>query len=82
MAMRHCTFATTIPVTPAVIPHYDVLVFSLTNLSSTLHTLNISTTGPTTSYVNFDYAIYTYARFANLLVLSVFYFLLFAQLRR
>ncbi|EDR06589.1 uncharacterized protein LACBIDRAFT_328847 [Laccaria bicolor S238N-H82] len=53
-------FATTIPVTPTVIPHYDVLVFSLTNLSSALHTLNISTTGPTTSYVNFDYAIYTY----------------------
>jgi hypothetical protein len=39
---------------------YDVLVFSQTNLSNTLHTLNISTSGPVVPiYVNFDYAIYT-----------------------
>ena len=37
---------------------YRVLVFSKTGLTSTLHTLNISTTGSATAYVNFDYAIY------------------------
>ncbi|EDR06466.1 uncharacterized protein LACBIDRAFT_294668 [Laccaria bicolor S238N-H82] len=42
---------------------YDVLAFSQSNLSNTLHTLFISTSGPGTYgpiYVNFDYAIYTY----------------------
>ena len=40
--------------------HYDVLVFSQTMLSNTLHTLNISTSGPLGPiYVDFDYAIYT-----------------------
>ena len=38
----------------------DVLVFSQTMLSNTLHTLNISTSGPLGPiYVNFDFAIYT-----------------------
>ena len=53
-------FATTIPVLPTLTPQYDVLVFSQTNLSNTLHTLNITTSGPVGPiYVNFDYAIYT-----------------------
>lgn len=40
--------------------HYNVLVFSQTMLSNTLHTLNISTSGPLGPiYVNFDFAIYT-----------------------
>jgi len=40
---------------------YNVLVFSHTNLSNTLHTLNITTAaGPREAiYINFDYAIYT-----------------------
>jgi hypothetical protein len=38
---------------------YETLVFSNTNLPSTLHTLNITTTGSASAYVLFDYAIYT-----------------------
>ncbi|EDR06594.1 uncharacterized protein LACBIDRAFT_328857 [Laccaria bicolor S238N-H82] len=39
---------------------YNATVFFRSNLPNTLHTLNISTTGLTPLYVNFDYAIYTY----------------------
>jgi len=53
-------FATTIPALPTLTPQYNVLAFSQTNLSNTLHTLNISTSGTYGPiYVNFDYAIYT-----------------------
>jgi hypothetical protein len=38
---------------------YDALVFSQTNLSNNLHTLNISTTSFGEGFFNFDYAIYT-----------------------
>ena len=38
---------------------YDSLVSSRTNLSNGDHRLNITTTGSTNIYVNFDYAIYT-----------------------
>ena len=38
---------------------YNALVFSQTNLSNTLHTLKIATTGSANVYINFDYAIYT-----------------------
>jgi len=37
---------------------YHALVFSKPNLPNTLHTLNITTTGSASAYVNFDYAIY------------------------
>lgn len=40
---------------------YNVTVFSKTNLTNTLHTLNIVNSGPLVpTYVIFDYAIYTY----------------------
>ena len=38
---------------------YDSLVFSRTNLSNGNHSLDITTTGSTNIYINFDYAIYT-----------------------
>ena len=38
---------------------YQALVFFQTNLSNTLHTLDITTMGNASAYVNFDYAIYT-----------------------
>jgi hypothetical protein len=53
-------FASIIPVLPTLTPQYRVMVFCQTNLSNTLHTLNITTSGPVGDiYVNFDYAIYT-----------------------
>ena len=38
---------------------YNSLVFSRTDLSNGNHRLDITTTGSTNIYVNFDYAIYT-----------------------
>ncbi|KIK01029.1 hypothetical protein K443DRAFT_99321, partial [Laccaria amethystina LaAM-08-1] len=38
---------------------YNSLVFSLANLSNGDHRLDITTTGSTDIYVNFDYAVYT-----------------------
>jgi len=38
---------------------YDALVFSQTNLSNGNHSLDITTTGSTSIYVNFDHAMYT-----------------------
>ena len=38
---------------------YNSLVFSRTKLSNGDHRLDITTTGSTNIYVNFDYAIYT-----------------------
>lgn len=52
-------FFTSTPDLSAAEFQYNALVLSQTNLSNTLHTLNITTTGPVTLYVNFDYAIYT-----------------------
>ena len=52
-------FTHTMNDTSASLFEYHALVFSKTNLPNTLHTLNITTTGSGSAYVNFDYAVYS-----------------------